>query len=82
MAIMHHASYLVNGIETYGTAELVCGSGYLFRQDGERQALLVSYKDPHLVINGLCAVADAQSLDDEIHGGAAMICTTRAMETR
>jgi hypothetical protein len=43
--IIRYASYLVNDEEIYGTAELVNGSGYAFRKDGERRATLVSYKE-------------------------------------
>jgi hypothetical protein len=42
--ITHYASLLVAGEEIFGTAELLSGSGYLFRKDGERTATLVSYK--------------------------------------
>ena len=38
--VQHYAYYG----DLYGTAELLCGSGYLFRAEGERQATLVSYK--------------------------------------
>ena len=78
--LVHYASYLVNGEDIYGTAELVSGSGYLFRQDGERQATLVSYKDVNLMLYGLCALADTQYVDDEIRGGAAAIACSRAQE--
>ena len=77
MAIVHYASYLVNGAETYGTAELLNGSGYLFRQDGARQATLVSYTDVNLMLFGRCALADAQYLDDELHGGPVGLCLSR-----
>ena len=80
MKTVHYASYLVNGEEVEGTAELVCGSGYLFRKDGERQATLVSYKDPSLLLFGLCALADAQDSDDELHGGAVRIACARRQE--
>ena len=76
-ATLHYASYLVNGAEVFGTAELLNGSGYLFRQDGERQATVVSYKDINLMLYGLCAVADAQYIDDEIRGGAVGVCLSR-----
>jgi hypothetical protein len=56
--VKHYASYLVNGEEVYGTAELVSGTGYLFRRDGERQAILVSYQDPELLLHGRCDLAD------------------------
>ena len=49
MRTVHHASYEINGTEVYGTAELLNGSGYLFRADGERKATLVSYKDVNLM---------------------------------
>jgi hypothetical protein len=78
MKTVHYASYLVNNEEVFGTAELLNGSGYLFRKDGERQATLVSYKDVDLMLYGQCALADAQYLDDESRGGAAWICTHRA----
>ena len=77
---VHYASYLVNGAEVFGTAELVNGSGYLFRQDGERAATLVSYKDVNLMLYGLCAVAEAQYIDDELHGGLVGVCLSRAQE--
>ena len=77
MKTVHYASYLVNGEEVEGTAELVCGSGYLFRRDNERQATLVSYKDPALILFGLCALADAQYLEDESRGGYAAIACSR-----
>ena len=68
-SVTHYASLLVGKEELFGTAELVCGSGYLFRQDGERQATLVSYKDVSLMLYGLCALADAQYITDELRGG-------------
>src|SRR5262245_12418350 len=40
--ISHYAYYG----DLYGTAELLNGSGYLFRAEGERKATLISYKDP------------------------------------
>jgi hypothetical protein len=82
MKTLHYASYLVNGEEVYGTAELLNGSGYLFRKDGERRATLVSYTDPDLMLYGLAKVADTQYLDDELHGGAVGVCLSRAQEVR
>jgi hypothetical protein len=82
MAIVHYASYTVNNTEIYGTAELLSGSGYLFRKDGERQATLVSYKDVNLMLYGLCAVADTQFIDDELDDGAAAIACSRQMEVQ
>jgi hypothetical protein len=70
-AITHYA-YLG---DVYGTAELLNGSGYLFRADGERKATLVSYKAPALVLLGRCDLADAQVAADEAAGGlAALVC--------
>ena len=67
-----HYAYLG---ETYGTAELLNGSGYLFRSEGERKATLVSYKDPELVLLGRCDLADAQRAAEEAAGGlAALVC--------
>jgi len=80
MSTVHYASYEVNGEEQYGTAELLNGSGYLFRKDGERKARLVSYKDPALMLFGLVALADAQYIEDESRGGAAWIATHRTMQ--
>src|SRR4030095_4445638 len=54
-AITHYAYYG----DTYGTAELLNGSGYLFRAEGERKATLVSYKDAELVLLGRCDLAYA-----------------------
>jgi hypothetical protein len=72
-AITHYA-YLG---ETYGTAELLNGSGYLFRADGERKATLVSYKDPELTLLGLVDVADAQHDIDLLVGGYAAVACSR-----
>jgi hypothetical protein len=82
MRIMHYASYLVNGEERYGTAELLNGSGYLFRKGGERQATLVSYTDVNLMLYGLVDVADAQHDVDQLVGGAAAVACRRQMEVR
>jgi hypothetical protein len=69
--ISHYAYY----DELYGTAELLNGSGYLFRKDGERKATLVSYKDPELTLLGRCDLADAQRAADNAAGGlAALVC--------
>jgi hypothetical protein len=68
---------MAGGEEVYGTAELVCGSGYLFRKDGERQAVLVSYKDVNLMLYGLVDLATSQYIDDEIRGGAVRVCLSR-----
>ena len=77
--IVHYASLTVNDADLYGTAELVSG-GYLFRQDGERQATVVSYKDVNLMLYGRCDLANSQYIDDELHGGTAWITTHRAQE--
>jgi hypothetical protein len=50
MAIVRYASLTVNDEEIYGTAQLVNGTGYAFRKDGERKATLVSYKDSRLML--------------------------------
>ena len=75
---LHYASYEINGEEAYGTAELVCGSGYLLRKDGERMATLVSYKDVHLMLYGLVALADAQA---ELDGDKVYV-TSRTLQER
>jgi hypothetical protein len=77
VAIVHYASYELNGQELFGTAELLSGSGYLFRKDGERRATLVSYRDASLMLFGICAVADAQYIDDELQGGPAGVACGR-----
>jgi hypothetical protein len=70
-AVTHYA-YLG---DIYGTAELLNGSGYLFRAEGERKATLVSYKDPELVLLGRCDLAHAQRAADNAAGGlAALVC--------
>lgn len=76
--IVRYASLTVKGEEVYGTAELVNGTGYAFRKDGERQAVLVSYKDPNLMLYGLCDVADGQYEVDMLVGGYAAIACGRA----
>jgi hypothetical protein len=76
MKTVHYASYLVNNEEVFGTAELLNGSGYLFRKDGERQATLVSYKDVDLMLYGLVDVADGQhDVDLAVGGYAAVACS-------
>jgi hypothetical protein len=72
--ITHYAYYG----DLYGTAELLNGSGYLFREDGQRQATVVSYKDPELCLLGLCDVADGQYEVDMLVGGYAAIACGRA----
>ena len=67
-----HYAYLGN---VYGTAELLNGSGYLFRAEGERKATLVSYTDANLVLLGRVDLADAQrAADDAVGGLAALVC--------
>ena len=69
---IRHYAYLG---EVYGTAELLNGSGYLFRKDGERKATLVSYTDANLVLLGRVDLADAQRATDDAAGGlAALVC--------
>jgi len=71
----HHVTHYAYYGDLYGTAELVNGSGYLFRAEGERKATLVSYRDPELVLLGRCDLADAQYAADEQAGGlAAVVC--------
>jgi len=81
-AIVHYASLTVNNTETYGTAELLNGSGYLFRKDGERKATLVSYRDPALMLFGLADVADMQHDVDMAVGGYAAVACGRVQEVR
>ena len=76
--IVHYAYYG----DLYGTAELLNGSGYLFRAEGERTATLVSYKDPDLLLLGLVDVADAQHDVDMLVGGAAAVACSREQEVR
>jgi hypothetical protein len=71
--ITHYAYYG----DLYGTAELLTGSGYLFRQEGERKATVVSYKDPELVLLGRCDVADMQHEVDMLVGGYAAVACGR-----
>jgi hypothetical protein len=73
MRIVHYASYEINGQEAYGTAEMVNGSGYLFRKDGERKATLVSYRDPALLLFGLKHMADAKWAEDTASGDLARL---------
>lgn len=80
MKTVRYASLTVKGEEVYGTAELVCGSGYLFRREGERQATLVSYKDPNLMLYGEMALADMQHDIDMLVGGHAAVACSREME--
>jgi hypothetical protein len=74
--VTHYAYYG----DRYGTAELLNGTDYLFRQDGERKATLVSYRDPKLTLLGLVDVADPQHDVDLLVGGYAAIACQRQME--
>lgn len=58
--VTHYALYG----DVNGTAELLAGSGYLFRADGERAARLVHYADPELLLLGHVDLADAQAAAD------------------
>jgi hypothetical protein len=71
--IQHYAYYG----DLYGTATLVNSSGYFFREEGQRKATLVSYKDPELMLLGLVDVADAQHDVDMLVGGYAAIACRR-----
>ena len=68
---IRHYAYLA---DVYGTAELLNGSGYLFRTDGERKATLVSYTDANLVLLGRVDLADAQRAAAAAGGLAALVC--------
>ena len=63
--------------ELEGTAELLNGSGYLFRRDGERSGTLVSHTDPELVLLGRADVADTQRQADDSAGGYAAVACGR-----
>jgi hypothetical protein len=71
--VTHYAYYG----DLYGTAELLSGSGYLFRAEGERRATVVSYRDPELLLLGLTEMADAQHDIDMLVGGYATRACTR-----
>jgi len=75
----HKVSHYAYYGDLYGTAELLGGSGYLFRAEGERQATLVSYRDPELCMLGLVEMADAQHDVDLLAGGPAAIACGREM---
>ena len=70
------AYYAVYG-EQEGTAELLNGSGFLFRKDGEHRGALVSSTDPELLLCGRCDLADAQLAKDTACGGYAAIACGR-----
>jgi hypothetical protein len=76
--VTHYAYYG----DLYGMATLLNGTGYLFREDGERTATLVSYKDPELMLLGLVDVADMQHDVDLALGGYAAVACGREMEVR
>ena len=77
-SVTHYASLLVAGEEMFGTAELVCGSGYLFRRDGERQATPGSSRHPELLLLGLVDLSEMQHDVDLLVGGYAAIACGRA----
>jgi hypothetical protein len=69
--VTHYATYG----DLYGTADLLGGTGYLFREDSQRKATVVSYKDPELVLLGRVDLADAKRAEEEAAGGlAALVC--------
>ena len=72
--ITHYAYYG----DLYGTAELLSGTGYLFREEGARKATVVSYKDPELMLLGLVDVADAKWAEDCATGDLAALIAERA----
>jgi hypothetical protein len=74
--VTHYAYYG----ELYGTAELLCGSGYVFREEGQRQAVVVSYKDPELMLLGLVVESEMQHDVDLAVGGYAAVACSRAQE--
>jgi len=78
---IHNVTHYAYFGECYGTAELLNGSGYLFRADGERKATLVSYKDPELMLLGLVDLSDGQYEVDMLVGLAALVCG-RELEVR
>ena len=67
-SVAHYASLLVGGEEVCGVATLIAG-GYSFRPEGSRAGRLVSSKDVNLMLYGLCDLADAQYIMDELAGG-------------
>ena len=70
--ITHYAYYG----DLYGTAELLCGSGYVFRAEGERKALVVSYRGPELTLLGLVDLSEMQhDIDLAVGGFAALACS-------
>ena len=76
--VTHYAYYG----DLYGTAALLNGSGYLFRAEGERQATLVSYRDPELMLLGLVELSEMQHDVDMLVGGYAAVCTNREAGVR
>ena len=71
--VQHYAYYG----DLYGTATLLNGSGYLFREEGQRTATLVSYKDSELMLLGLVELSDIQHEVDMLVGGYAAIACSR-----
>ena len=69
--------YAIYG-EIEGTAELLNGTGYLFRAAGAPTALVVATGDPTLQLMGRCDLADAQRQADTAAGGLAAIACGRA----
>jgi hypothetical protein len=76
--VTHYAYYG----DLYGTAELVRGSGYLFREEGERTATLVSPRDAEqlMLLLGLVVESEMQADLDTLLGGPVWIATHRQME--
>jgi len=76
-AITHYAYYG----DLYGTAAPLNGSGYLFGVEGERKAMLGSYKDADLVLLGRCDLADAKRAEEDAAGGSPPWCVGERSES-
>jgi hypothetical protein len=81
-SVTYYASLMVNNEEIHGTAELLNDSGYVFRADDARQAVLVSYRDPALLLFGLVSMANAATLHDLLRGDHAGVACSRAQEVK
>ena len=60
----HNVTYYAWWGDLHGIAERLNGSGYLFRPEGHRDAVLVSHTDINLMLLGHVATADAQMAAD------------------
>jgi len=68
--------------EQHGTLAQLNGTIYFLADDTEALTAITPEHFPFLMTLGCVGLADTQAILDRLHGGAAGVCTSRAMEVR